>query len=115
WPIFNSVRRRISQGPASNPIARAVAQASKARNVMYSTTPKARKCSSDSQRASSSSMVVLADGCARQQRLHHALHVHAARALHQNVARTRGQDGRKQRIQCIERLAARSEGPSRGA
>src|SRR5690606_38771646 len=105
----SAVSLRISQGPASRPIARAVAQASKARNVMYSTTPNARKCSSDSQRASSSNMAVLLARGIAAQCLHHTLHAHAARSFDQDMAGPQGQQTPQQRVQRIEGLGAVAE------
>src|SRR5690606_36067530 len=112
WPIFSSVSLRMTKGPATRPMSNAVAHASTARKVMYSTTPKPLMWLSASQRASSSSMVVsrTVAGLIVTQGLHHALHARTARPLHQHVHRHQGLQRRHQRRHAFEMLATGPEG-----
>src|SRR5690606_36585148 len=92
------------------PISKAVPQASTARNVMYSRNAKARTCSSDSQRASSSSVVAASQPPqGRDDSLYNSFHPGTARSIDQKLARRLLGQCSDQGGDVVERLGANPE------
>lgn len=80
WPIFISVRRRMTQGPKARPMSSEVSAASTARKVRYWKTrrkPRSSGYSASSHCVRLSSIAGLTL-VRRLQRLHHPLHLHEA-------------------------------------
>src|SRR5690606_2549339 len=101
----------MTQGPATRPISKAVPQASTARNVMYSKTPKARICESDNQRASSSNIVISFGNRLELlfKSLNYSFHTCTAGAFYENIGGCQSDQTLQRRIDVIKRFGVLTE------